>query len=49
VLTDRGAVCVFDLRETSTLRIGVSLLYSSSIGCSPESRYQLHNRQLVNG
>jgi hypothetical protein len=49
VLTDRGSVCAFDLRETSTLRIGVSLLYSPSVGCSPVSRYVLQNGRLVGG
>lgn len=49
VLTDRGSVCAFDLGETPTLEMGVSLLYSPSIGCSPTYRYQLHNSQLVSG
>lgn len=49
VLTDRGSVCAFDLRESSTLRIGVSLLYSPSIGCSSVSHYHLQNGQLVSG
>jgi hypothetical protein len=49
VLTDRGSLCAFELREISTLRIGVSLLHSPSIGCSPVYRYQLHNSQLVSG
>jgi hypothetical protein len=49
VLTDQGSVCVLDLRETPTLRIGVSLLYSPSVGCSPVSRYHLDNDQLVSG
>lgn len=49
VLTDRGSVCAFDLRETPTLQVGVSLAFSPSIGCSPVSRYQLHNSQLVSG
>jgi hypothetical protein len=49
VLTDPGSVCAFDLRETPTLRIGVSLLYSPSIGCSPIYSYQRYNNQLVSG
>jgi hypothetical protein len=49
VLTDRGSVCAFDLRETPTLQVGVSLLYSSSAGCSPTYRYQLDNGRLVGG
>jgi hypothetical protein len=49
VLTDPGSVCAFDLRETPTLEIGVSLSLSPSIGCSPIFRYQLHNGQLVSG
>jgi hypothetical protein len=49
VLTGRGAVCAFDLRETPTSRIGVSLLRSPAIGCSPVSRYHLDDHQLVSG
>jgi hypothetical protein len=49
VLTDRGSVCAFNLREAPTLRIDVSLLYSPSIGCSPVYHYHLHNSQLVSG
>lgn len=49
VLTDRGSVCAFNLSETPTLQIGVSLAFSPSIGCSPVSRYHLHNSQLVSG
>jgi hypothetical protein len=49
VLTGPGSVCAFDLRETPTPRIGVSLLYSPATGCSPVSRYHLQNGQLVSG
>jgi len=49
VLTGPGSVCAFDLRETPTPRIGVSLLSSPATGCSPVSRYHLQNGQLVSG
>ena len=49
VLTDLGSVCAFDLRETPTQRIGVSLLYTPATGCSPVSRYHLEHGQLVSG
>jgi hypothetical protein len=49
VLTDRGSVCAFDLSETPTVRINVSLAISPSIGCSPTYRYQLRNSKLVSG
>ena len=49
VLTDRGSVCAFDLRETPTPRIGVSLRYSQSVGCASISRYQIQRGQLVSG
>lgn len=49
VLTDQASVCAFNLSETPTLRIGVSLSPSPSTGCSPTYRYQLQNSHLIGG